>query len=117
MDNLPQKTNTFFSKIKKHLYGLFSNKETNTNEQVNNMLDNNNFTLKENKEKFKDNLQNDIKKQKLEESIIQDIEKNPDIIFTLTTDKLEMLAQLYNKKAEEIKKETARILNYANNNS
>ena len=66
MNNLPQKSNGLFNKIKRYLFRLFSNKDLNIIDQSKEII-NEKVVLDDNKLNFVDDLQKDLKKQNIED--------------------------------------------------
>ncbi len=91
MNYLPINTkNKFFYKVRTFFYNLFISK----NEDIEN-LDDNKTTQAENKRQyFQTMLSKDIKQQELESEILKYINDNPEIIYTLSNEKLLKLIRI-----------------------
>ena len=111
MDELPQKSNSLFYKIRRFWYRIFRKKSSNANifyEQERDTTDKN-PTIGNEKEDFLDALQGEIKKQSLKDSIIEDINNNPSLIHSLSDEKLKQLIELYEKEIKKYELETEKI--------
>ncbi len=120
MRNLPQKSNNLFYKIRRYIYGLFHKGKVDISNAIvekDNLVVDNNTNPDLNRKAFLDKIQGDIKNQNIKDSIIEAVEDNPDLIYSLSDEKFNQLMEIYNEECEkmelrikQINAETERIL-------
>ena len=117
MNNIPStKGNSFFSKLKAFLQKIFKKNRKLELPQENHILENNRIE-KQSKEKhqFENSLQKEIRDYNNKESIIEIVEKNPEIMQTLPLERLVQLDQMYDEKIIKAKNELEGLKRKLNN--
>lgn len=112
MEDLPMKKKEgFFSKIKKFWKSLFSKKTSNDNF----IEETKEEHVKETVPSFKQTIQEDVNNIENKTNIIEEIEKNPDLIYSLSKEKLKELIKLYDEEIAKVDKEIQELKKQTNN--
>ena len=116
MEELPMKKGEgFFTKIKNFFRSLFSKKTETLEKTEDKNIENVEKNDEEIKPSFKETIQEDVQEVENRTSIIDEIEKNPDIIHTLSNEKLKELIKLYDEEIAKVDKEIQELKKQTNN--
>ena len=91
----------FWHKVKKFFRDLF---KRNTKDITCERVD-----IAEEKKDFKKSIKEDIKLQTCKEDIIEEINKNPDLMYNMKYERLEQLSKLYDGKIEEVQQQILQL--------
>ena len=117
MNNIPStEGNSFFSKLKAFFKKIFRRNNKLELPQESNIVEYNRIEKQtEEKNEFENSLQKEIRDHNNKESIIEMVEKNPEIMETLPLERLVQLDKMYDEKIIEARSELEGLKRKLNN--
>lgn len=120
MSNLPVEKKSFIEKIKsffKRLIGIeeLSTIDTNENVDTSNVMESKVEEKRSFEESIKAEVSNDFLKDGEREEFLKNLEENPLLLFSLSTEKLKIIDNYYDSLIAKEKEKLARLTNSVNN--